>query len=128
MTEIPANASPIRETLRLSTSLLTLALAVKFRFCGWRMLVGLRAAARAYGRDKIGDEGPQIGSCRAQDYGGRQDPSLRVQRPWRRWMWWPLMISSSRDSRAVKVWLCGLMRISACWWSSQSPTRGNHAL
>ena len=30
MTEIPANASLIRETLMLSTSLLTLALAVKF--------------------------------------------------------------------------------------------------
>jgi hypothetical protein len=40
------------------------------------MLVGLRAAARAYGRDKIGDEGPQIGSRRAQDYGGRQDSSV----------------------------------------------------
>jgi hypothetical protein len=30
MTKIPANASLIRETLRLSTSLLTLPLAVKF--------------------------------------------------------------------------------------------------
>jgi hypothetical protein len=29
------------------------------------MLVGLRAATRAYGRRKIDDEGPQIGSRRA---------------------------------------------------------------
>ena len=36
------------------------------------MLVGLRAAVRAYGRGKIDDEGPQIGSRRAQDYGGQQ--------------------------------------------------------
>ena len=90
------------------------------------MLVGLRAAARAYGRDKIGDEGLQIAGPRTTAVA--RIPLLWVQRPWRRWMWWPLMISSSRDSRAVKVWLCGLMRISASWWSSQSPTRGNHAL
>ena len=40
------------------------------------MLVGLRAAVRAYGRGKIDDEGPQIGSRWAQDYGGQNDSLL----------------------------------------------------
>jgi hypothetical protein len=40
------------------------------------MLVGLRAATRAYGKRKIDDEGPQIGSRRAQGYGGDKDSLL----------------------------------------------------
>ena len=43
-------------------------------------------------------------------------PCLRVQRPWSWWTGRPLMISPSRHSMAVKVWLCGWKRISAFLW------------
>ena len=38
---------------------LTLTLAVKFPICGWRTLVGVRAAARAYANGKISGERAQ---------------------------------------------------------------------
>jgi aminopeptidase S len=71
---------------------------------------------------------PRQRRSRVQDYGCHQDFRSRVQRPWRRWIWRPLTIRPSRDSWAVKAASCGWKWISASWWSSHSPTRGNQAL